>query len=293
MQAFLPGEEGGPALAGVLSGRVTPSGKLPVQIPRRAGAQPSTYLHPLLGGNSEGVSNLDPTPLFPFGHGLSYTTFDYSDFSLSAEEIPTDGEVEVRCTVRNAGDRPGAEVVQLYLADPVASVTRPVIQLAGFARVPLEAGESARVAFRLHADRTAFTGTDLRRIVEPGEIQPDGRLLQRGHPRARDVRAHRRRARRRPRPRAHDAVLRRADPALTVRIGLVGYGFGGRRFHAPFIASAPGCALAGVVTRSPERRAELERDHPGVPAYDSLAERRRRRRRRGRHHHAGARRTPR
>jgi beta-xylosidase len=170
LQAFLPGEEGGAALAGVLSGRVTPSGKLPVQIPGRAGAQPSTYLHPVLGGNSEGVSNLDPTPLFAFGHGLSYTSFDYSDFSLGAEEIPTHGEVEVRCTVRNAGDRRGAEIVQLYLADPVASVTRPVIQLAGFARVPLEAGESARVAFRLHADRTAFTGTDLRRIVEPGEI---------------------------------------------------------------------------------------------------------------------------
>jgi beta-xylosidase len=170
LQSFLGGEEGGAALAGVLSGRVTPSGKLPVQIPRGAGAQPSTYLHPVLGGNSEGVSNLDPTPLFAFGHGLSYTTFEYSDFSLSAEEIATDGEVEVRCTVRNAGERPGAEVVQLYLADPVASVTRPVIQLAGFARVRLDAGESARVAFSVHADRTAFTGTDLRRIVEPGEI---------------------------------------------------------------------------------------------------------------------------
>jgi beta-glucosidase len=171
VQAFLPGEEGGAALAGVLSGRVAPSGKLPVQIPRGAGAQPSTYLHPVLGGNSEGVSNLDPTPLFAFGHGLSYTTFEYSDFSLSAEEIGTDGEVEVRCTVRNAGERAGAEVVQLYLADPVASVTRPVIQLTGFARVRLEAGEGARVAFRVHGDRTAFTGTDLRRIVEPGEIR--------------------------------------------------------------------------------------------------------------------------
>jgi beta-xylosidase len=171
LQAFLPGEEGGAALAAVLSGRVTPSGKLPVQVPRGAGAQPSTYLHPVLGGNSEGVSNLDPTPLFGFGHGLSYTTFDYSDFSLSAEEMPTDGEVEVRCMVRNAGDRRGAEVVQLYLADPVASVTRPVIQLTGFARVRLDAGERAKVVFRVHADRTAFTGTDLRRIVEPGEIR--------------------------------------------------------------------------------------------------------------------------
>ena len=70
VQAFLPGEEGGAALAGVLSGRVVPSGKLPVQIPRSAGAQPSTYLHPVLGGNSGGVSSIDPTPMFPFGHGL-------------------------------------------------------------------------------------------------------------------------------------------------------------------------------------------------------------------------------
>jgi beta-xylosidase len=170
VQAFIPGEEGGPALAGILSGRVVPSGKLPVQIPRSAGAQPSTYLHPVLGGNSEGVSNIDPTPMFAFGHGLSYTRFDYADFELSAEEVPTDGELQVSCTVRNEGDRAGSEVVQLYLADPVAHVTRPVIQLAGFARVALEPGQSARMTFTLHADRTAFTGLDLRRVVEPGEI---------------------------------------------------------------------------------------------------------------------------
>jgi beta-xylosidase len=171
VQAFLPGEEGGGALAGVLSGRVVPSGKLPVQIPRNAGAQPSTYLHPVLGGNSEGVSNIDPSPLFAFGHGLSYTTFDYSDFEISADDIGTDGQVEVSCVIRNAGDRAGAEVVQLYISDPVAQVTRPVIQLAGFIRLELEPAERARVAFSLHADRTAFTGVDLRRVVEPGQIR--------------------------------------------------------------------------------------------------------------------------
>ena len=170
VQAFIPGEEGGPALAGVLSGRVTPSGKLPVQIPRSAGAQPSTYLHPLLGGNSGGVSSIDPTPLFPFGHGLSYTTFGYSELTVSADEVPTDGEVKVSCVVGNEGDRAGAEVVQLYVADPVAQVTRPVLELAGFARVMLEPGERTRVTFLLHADRTSFTGADLRRMVEPGEI---------------------------------------------------------------------------------------------------------------------------
>ena len=171
VQAFLPGEEGATAIAGVLSGRVNPSGKLPVQVPRQAGAQPGTYLQPPLGGHSEGVSNLDPTPAYPFGHGLSYTRYEYTDFALSADAIATDGELEAAITVRNAGGTAGAEVVQLYLADPVASVTRPVIQLVGFARVPLEPGARARVSFRLHADRTAFTGVDLRRIVEPGEIE--------------------------------------------------------------------------------------------------------------------------
>jgi beta-xylosidase len=170
IQSFFPGEEGGPALAGVLSGRVVPSGKLPVQVPRGPGGQPGTYLHPPLGGSS-GVSSLDPTPLFPFGHGLSYTSFAYSHLRLSAEEVATDGEVEVSCLVRNAGGRAGTEVVQLYLDDPVGQVTRPVAQLAGFARVPLQPGEEAVVRFRLHADRTSFTGVDLRRIIEPGEIR--------------------------------------------------------------------------------------------------------------------------
>jgi beta-xylosidase len=169
VQAFFPGEEGGRAIAGVLTGRVTPSGKLPVEIPRLAGAQPSTYLrspnaalHP--------ASDVDPTPLFAFGHGLSYTTFGYEDLELSAEQVPTDGGVGISCTVRNTGPVAGTEVVQLYLTDPVASVVRPVRWLAGFSRVTLAPGESARVTFRLHADRTAFAGRDGTRIVEPGAI---------------------------------------------------------------------------------------------------------------------------
>ncbi len=171
VQAFLPGEEGGGALAGVLSGRVMPTGKLPVQVPRLAGGSPGTYLHPPLGGNSEGISNLDPTPLFPFGHGISYTRYEYSDLRLSAPEIPTDGEVAVSVQVANAGDRAGEEIVQLYLHDVCAQVTRPVRQLAGFVRVALAPGERARVTFGLHADRTSFIGLNLRRIVEPGTVE--------------------------------------------------------------------------------------------------------------------------
>jgi beta-xylosidase len=169
VQAFFPGEEGGRAIAGVLTGRVTPSGKLPVEVPRLPGAQPSTYLRSPNAALHAG-SDVDPTPLFAFGHGLSYTTFGYEDLDLSAERVPTDGGVGISCTVRNTGPVAGTEVVQLYLSDPVASVVRPVRWLAGFTRVTLAAGESARVTFRLHADRTAFTGRDGTRIVEPGAI---------------------------------------------------------------------------------------------------------------------------
>jgi beta-glucosidase-like glycosyl hydrolase len=169
VQAFFPGEEGGGAIAGVLSGRVVPSGRLPVEMPNSPGAQPSSYLRSRLAGKHPG-SPVDPTPLFAFGHGLSYTSFDYAALAIKPAEIPTDGTVEVTCTVRNTGDRVGDEVVQLYLSDPVAQVVRPLRWLAGFARVPLEPGQAHQVTFRLHADRTAFSGRSGARIVEPGEI---------------------------------------------------------------------------------------------------------------------------
>jgi beta-xylosidase len=169
VQAFFPGEEGGHAIAGVLTGRVVPSGRLPVEMPRSAGGQPSTYLRSRNAAR-HGGSSVDPTPLFAFGHGLSYTTFEYSGLVLSEEKVPTDGTVEVSCTVRNTGSRAGTEVAQLYLSDPVSQVVRPVRWLAGFARMPLEPGQARRVAFRLHADRTSFTGLAGERIVEPGEI---------------------------------------------------------------------------------------------------------------------------
>ncbi|SDT39406.1 glycoside hydrolase family 3 N-terminal domain-containing protein [Microlunatus soli] len=176
VQAFMPGVEGGSAIAGVLSGRINPSGRLPIGIPDHPGGQPGSYLAPPLGWYSDGVSNLDPRPLYPFGHGLSYTSFDLVDLELSTEQINTDGAVEVSATVINSGDRAGAEVVQLYAGDPVARVARPLKQLIGFAKVALQPGEAARVRFTVDADRFSYlgpgpVGPDYRRIVDPGVIE--------------------------------------------------------------------------------------------------------------------------
>jgi beta-xylosidase len=170
VQAFLPGVEGPAAIAGVLSGRVNPSGHLPVQIPGEAAGQPATYLAPALALKTDGVSSVDPTPAFPFGHGLSYTSFAIDRASAAEPAVPTDGTIRVSATVSNTGSRDGATVLQLYLSDPVASVTRPVRQLIGFTRLGLAAGESAEACFEVHADLTSFTGRDLRRRVEPGMV---------------------------------------------------------------------------------------------------------------------------
>jgi beta-glucosidase len=171
VMSFLPGVEGGQALAGVLTGGVNPSGHLPVQVPRTAAALPHTYLAPPLGQDGDRISNLSIAPAFPFGHGLSYTAFELSDIELDAARIAADGVVVATVTVSNVGERAGATVVQLYSSDPVAQVTRPVRQLIGYARVHLEAGHSAAVAFDVHADRFSFHGLDRRRIVEPGAIE--------------------------------------------------------------------------------------------------------------------------
>jgi beta-xylosidase len=162
VQAFLPGEEGGPALAGVLTGDVSPAGRLPVSVPADPFAVPSPYLTPPLG-RVNSASSVDPTPAFPFGHGLSYTTFDWSGYE-------GDG-MTVAVTVTNTGPVAGAEVVQLYLHDPVAQVVRPVVKLIGYAKVRLAPGESRRVTFSVPSEATAFTGLSGKRIVEPGEIE--------------------------------------------------------------------------------------------------------------------------
>ncbi|MBE7700500.1 glycoside hydrolase family 3 C-terminal domain-containing protein [Oerskovia sp. Sa1BUA8] len=170
VQAFFAGEEGTPAVAGVLSGRVAPSGRLPVSVPGTEGAQPTSYLAATLAQATD-VSNIDPTAAFAFGHGLTYTSFDWSDLEVGTAEAATDGAFEASFVVRNTGGRDGVEVVQLYAHDPVASVVRPVQRLIGYVRVPLAAGASARVSATVPADVLSFTGRDGRRIVEPGAIE--------------------------------------------------------------------------------------------------------------------------
>ncbi|MER7681482.1 glycoside hydrolase family 3 N-terminal domain-containing protein [Streptomyces sp. NPDC096934] len=169
VQSFFPGAEGTHAIAGILSGRVNPSGRLPVSVPRRPGAQPTTYLGARLAQASD-VSNIDPTPAFGFGHGLSYTTFAWSDLTVETRQASAEGEFTLAFTLRNTGERSGTEVVQLYLHDPVASVVQPVQRLVGYTRVPLTPGEARRLHVTVPADVASFTGRDGRRVIEPGEL---------------------------------------------------------------------------------------------------------------------------
>ena len=138
VEAFFAGEEGTRAISGVLSGRVNPSGRLPVSVPAHPGAQPSTYLAAPLG-QASGVSNIDPTPAFAFGHGIGYSSFAWTDPPHPRRCSTTRSSVAL--TVTNTGERDGADVVQLYLPDPVASVVRPTRRLVG-----LRTGRAARRA---------------------------------------------------------------------------------------------------------------------------------------------------
>jgi beta-glucosidase len=167
---FFPGVEGAPALADILAGLVNPSGRLPIGFPRAGGAQPATYLSAPLGLRSD-VSTVDPTPLFPFGHGLSYAPLTWSTIErISPPEWPTDGTCEIAVTLTNDTACASGEVVQVYLHDPTAEVVRPSQQLIGAARVDLAPGQRARVTFRIPADLTSFTGRAGVRIVEPGRV---------------------------------------------------------------------------------------------------------------------------
>src|SRR5438309_589570 len=177
VQAWQLGVETGHALADVLFGDVSPSGKLPVTVPRSVGQVPIYYNHKNTGRPPSAEKytskyiDLPVSPLFPFGYGLSYTSFEYKDLKLSAPSITPSGKLRVSVTVTNTGAREGAEVAQLYLHDEVASVTRPVRALAGFQRVPLKAGESRTVDFEVGAKQLGLYDQNMKFTVEPGRVR--------------------------------------------------------------------------------------------------------------------------
>ena len=169
VQLFPPGEEGGNGLADVLTGAVSPGGRLPVSLPRSVGQVPVHFAQRAGGDGPRMFGDYvdsAPSPLFAFGHGLSYTSFSYE--SLSVRGGSTGEPIDVSLAVRNMGDRAGDEVVQLYVRDEVASVARPERLLAGFVRVQLAAGEARRVTFHVHPSRLAFYDPGMRFVVEPG-----------------------------------------------------------------------------------------------------------------------------
>lgn len=163
LTAWYPGEEGGAAVADVIFGDCNPSGRLPVSIPRSAGQLPVYYSRP---GADRDYMDGAGKPLYSFGYGLSYTSFDYSDLRIQPSD---DGKsFNVSCTVTNTGSRPGAEVVQLYLRDVVASVSQPPMLLKGFERIEFKPGESREVTFHLGSEELSIYNQSLKRVVEPG-----------------------------------------------------------------------------------------------------------------------------
>ena len=171
VMAWYPGEQGGNGVADVLFGTVNPSGRLPITFPIEEGQLPLVYNHKPTGRGDDYV-DLTGQPLFPFGFGLSYTTFEYDSLRITPDTIgPTDSAM-VSFVVRNTGRRAGHEVVQLYIRDVLASVARPVQELKGFDRIKLQPGASFRLSFPIHAARhLAFRDANGRRVVEDGAIR--------------------------------------------------------------------------------------------------------------------------
>jgi len=179
VEAWLPGEMGGKAVAEVLFGEVNPSGKLPLTVPRHSGQLPVYYNHMpskayWLAEHWVGrapYADLPAAPLWNFGHGLSYTEFAYSGLEIRPQQIHAGGDVTVRFTVKNTGRRAGAEVAQLYLRDVASSVVRPVKELRRFRKIRLKPGEERTVAFTLHPDDLEFLDEHLEPVIEPGTFR--------------------------------------------------------------------------------------------------------------------------
>ncbi len=170
IDAWYPGEEGGTAVADVLFGRSNPGGRLPITFPLAEGQLPLRYNHKPTGRGDDYL-DLTGQPLFPFGFGLSFTTFEYSALRIEPAEMGAAGSAVVRCRVRNTGARAGDEVVQLYVRDVLASVARPVMELKGFRRLHLDPGQEAEVAFTLGPDELRMLDREMRWVVEPGAFR--------------------------------------------------------------------------------------------------------------------------
>lgn len=193
LYAWHPGTMGGAAIADILFGKVPPSGKLPVTFPQEVGQIPIYYNHTHTGrpatgkeksleeiplnakqsvlGHSSYYLDIGSQPLFPFGYGLSYTTFEYTDLNLADTVFNQSGTLSISVKVKNTGQRKGTEVIQLYISDLVGSVTRPVKELKGFKRVELNMGEEKTIYFELPLSELAFWNIDLQKVVEPGKFK--------------------------------------------------------------------------------------------------------------------------
>jgi len=174
LEAWLPGEEGGHAIADVLFGRVSPAGRLAMTLPRHSGQLPLYYNHKPSGARSQfygDYTDMPSAPLFAFGHGLSYSRFEYGDIVLSSQAPGVTETITISASIKNVGARVADEVVQLYVRDMIGSVTRPVRELKGFARISLSPGESKRVSFGLDLRQLAFYDDAMRFGVEPGWLE--------------------------------------------------------------------------------------------------------------------------
>lgn len=167
---WYPGEQGGHAVADMLFGKYNPAGRLPITWPQHESQLPLVYNH-LPTGRGDDYHNLSGLPLFPFGYGLSYTSFVYSNAQLSRHAIRNTDSLSFRCTIRNSGKLDGEEVVQLYIRDVLSTVARPIIELKGFQRIFLKAGEEKTVEFRITPEMLSMLNEKMERVVEPGTFE--------------------------------------------------------------------------------------------------------------------------
>lgn len=170
IDVWYPGEDGGDAVANVLFGDYNPAGRLPVTFPVFEGQLPLVYNHEPTGRGDD-YMNLTGQPLFPFGYGMSYTTFAYSNLTFTKDRISATDSTIVSCTVTNTGKMDGDEVVQLYIHDEFASVVRPVIELKGFSRIHLKKGESTQVSFVIDPEMLSMLNKEMKKVVEPGDFR--------------------------------------------------------------------------------------------------------------------------